>query len=48
MLERVFTVAINYILSYISEDFPLIYWTIKIHDDPLIHEGFINTFMTLR
>lgn len=37
VLERVFTVAINYILSNISEDFPLIYRTVKILDDPLIH-----------
>lgn len=48
VLVRVFTVAINYILSYISEDFPLIYRTVKVLDDPLIHEGFINTFLTPR
>lgn len=44
MLEKVFTVAVNYILPYISKDFPLIYRTVKIVDDPLIHEGLINTF----
>lgn len=48
VLEKVFTVAINYMLSYISKDFPLIYRTVKILDDPLIHEGFIYTFLTLR
>lgn len=44
VLEKVFTVAINYILPYISKDFPLIYRTVKILDDPLIHEGLINIF----
>lgn len=48
VLDRVFTVTINYMLSYISKAFPLIYRTVKILDDPLIHEDFINTFLTLR
>lgn len=48
VLEKMFTVAINYILSYISKDFPLIYRTVKILDDPLLHEDSINTFLTLR